>query len=80
VSNAQAARRMLAREPVDLHEIDEILEDIASATGAGESSRLRAMFKRGSRTGSCSISTRSRDVLDCLMTSSTGTAGDDSSP
>ena len=31
LSNAQAAQRMLAREPVDLREIDEILEDIASA-------------------------------------------------
>src|SRR5262249_13359890 len=31
LSNAQAARRMLARQPVDLREIDEILEDIASA-------------------------------------------------
>ena len=49
LSNAQAARRMLAREPVDLGEIDEILADIASADQrAGEViRRLRAMFKRG---------------------------------
>jgi PAS domain S-box-containing protein len=49
LSNAQAARRMLAREPVDLGEIDEILKDIASADQrAGEViRRLRAMFKRG---------------------------------
>ena len=48
LSNAQAARRMLAREPVDLREIDEILEDIASADRrAGEViRRLRAMFRR----------------------------------
>src|SRR5437899_1653762 len=49
LSNAQAARRMLARQPVDLREIDEILEDIASADRrAGEViRRLRAMLKRG---------------------------------
>jgi len=49
LSNAQAARRMLTRQPVDLREIDEILADIASADRrAGEViRRLRAMFKRG---------------------------------
>ena len=49
LSNAQAARRILAREPVDLGEIREILEDIVGDDRrAGEViRRLRAMFKRG---------------------------------
>src|SRR5262247_198043 len=49
LSNAQAARRILAREPVDLDEIRAILEDIAGEDRrAGEViHRLRAMFKRG---------------------------------
>jgi PAS domain S-box-containing protein len=67
LSNAQAARRMLAREPVDLHEIDEILEDIASADRrAGEViRRLRAMFKRGeSNRQLLDLNEITRDVLD----------------
>ena len=67
LSNAQAARRMLAREPVDLHEIDEILEDIASADRrAGEViRRLRAMFKRGeSNPQLLDLNEITRDVLD----------------
>jgi PAS domain S-box-containing protein len=49
LSNAQAARRILAREPVDLDEIRAILEDIVGEDRrAGEViHRLRAMFKRG---------------------------------
>jgi PAS domain S-box-containing protein len=49
LSNAQAARRLLAREPVDLDEIREIVEDIVDDDRrAGEViRRLRAMFKRG---------------------------------
>jgi len=49
LSNAQAARRMLAREPVDLDEIRQIVEDIVEADRrAGEViRRLRAMLKRG---------------------------------
>src|SRR5262245_11008957 len=49
LSNAQAARRLLAREPVDLDEIREIVEDIVGEDRrAGEViRRLRAMFKRG---------------------------------
>jgi len=67
LSNAQAARRMLAREPVDLREIDEILEDIASADRrAGEViRRLRAMFKRGeSNRQLLDLNEITRDVLD----------------
>jgi PAS domain S-box-containing protein len=67
LSNAQAARRMLARQPVDLHEIDEILEDIASADRrAGEViRRLRAMFKRGeSNRQILDLNELTRDVLD----------------
>src|SRR5215510_9640997 len=49
LSNAQAARRLLAREAVDLDEIREIVEDIVDDDRrAGEViRRLRAMFKRG---------------------------------
>jgi PAS domain S-box-containing protein len=49
LSNAQAARRLLAREAVDLDEIREIVEDIVDEDRrAGEViRRLRAMFKRG---------------------------------
>jgi C4-dicarboxylate-specific signal transduction histidine kinase len=49
LSNAQAARRMLVREPVDLDEIREIIDDvIASDQRAGDVIRgLRAMLKRG---------------------------------
>ena len=67
LSNAQAARRMLARQPVDLREIDEILEDIASADRrAGEViRRLRAMFKRGeSNRQLLDLNELTRDVLD----------------
>jgi len=67
LSNAQAARRMLAREPVDLREIDEILEDIASADRrAGEViRRLRAMFRRGeSNRQLLDLNEITRDVLD----------------
>ena len=67
LSNAQAARRMLMRPPVDLREIDEILEDIASADRrAGEViRRLRAMFKRGeSNWQLLDLNEITRDVLD----------------
>ena len=67
LSNAQAARRMLTRQPVDLGEIDEILEDIASADRrAGEViRRLRAMFKRGeSNRQPLDLNEITRDVLD----------------
>ena len=67
LSNAQAARRMLTRQPVDLREIDEILEDIASADRrAGEViRRLRAMFKRGeSNRQLLDLNEITRDVLD----------------
>jgi PAS domain S-box-containing protein len=49
LSNAQAAQRMLAREPVDLTELREILGDIASDDNrAGEViRRLRELFRRG---------------------------------
>jgi PAS domain S-box-containing protein len=49
LSNAQAARRILARDPVDLDEIRAIVEDIVGDDRrAGEViRRLRAMFKRG---------------------------------
>ena len=67
LSNAQAARRMLTRQPVDLREIDEILADIASADRrAGEViRRLRAMFKRGeSNRQLLDLNEVARDVLD----------------
>src|SRR5262249_57484521 len=67
LSNAQAARRMLTRQPVDLREIDEILADIASADRrAGEViRRLRAMFKRGeSNRQLLDLNEVTRDVLD----------------
>ncbi|HKU72127.1 MAG TPA: ATP-binding protein, partial [Burkholderiales bacterium] len=49
LSNAQAARRFLAKDPVDLVEIREIVEDIVeSDKRAGEViRRLRAMLKKG---------------------------------
>jgi two-component system, LuxR family, sensor kinase FixL len=49
LSNAQAAQRMLAREPVDLAEVREILRDIADDDRrAGDViQRLRAMLKKG---------------------------------
>ena len=67
LSNAQAARRMLAHDSVDLREIDEILEDIASADRrAGEViRRLRAMFRRGeSNRQVLDLNEIARDVLD----------------
>jgi PAS domain S-box-containing protein len=49
LSNAQAGQRILAREPVDLAEMREILGDIVAAdTRAGEViRRLRALLQRG---------------------------------
>lgn len=49
LSNAQAAQRILVREPVDLAEVREILSDIVAAdTRAGEViRRLRALLQRG---------------------------------
>ena len=49
LSNAQAALRMLAREPADLDEVREILADIVSEDRrAGDViKRLRALLKRG---------------------------------
>jgi PAS domain S-box-containing protein len=49
LSNAQAARRFLAKDPVDLAEIREIIDDIVeSDKRAGEViRRLRAMLKKG---------------------------------
>src|SRR5262249_21572053 len=67
LSNAQAARRMLTRDPVNLREIDEILEDIASADRrAGEViRRLRAMFRPGeSNRQLLDLNEIARDVLD----------------
>ena len=48
-SNAEAARRMLKRQPPDLEELDEILGDIASEDhrAAQVIRRLRALLKRG---------------------------------
>jgi C4-dicarboxylate-specific signal transduction histidine kinase len=71
LSNAQAARRMLARDPVDLGEIDEILADIASADQrAGEViRRLRAMFKRGeSNRQLLDLNEITREALDFART------------
>jgi PAS domain S-box-containing protein len=49
LSNAQAAQRLLAREPVQLDEVREILDDIAAEDRrAGEViRRLRALLRRG---------------------------------
>lgn len=49
LSNAQAAQRLLAREPVDLPEVRDILRDIADDDRrAGDViQRLRAMLKKG---------------------------------
>jgi PAS domain S-box-containing protein len=49
LSNAQAAQRLLAREPVDLAEVREIMQDIADADRrAGEViRRLRALLRKG---------------------------------
>jgi PAS domain S-box-containing protein len=49
LSNAQAGQRLLARESIDLAEVGQILEDIASDDlRAGEViNRLRALLKRG---------------------------------
>src|SRR5262245_66163660 len=71
LSNAQAARRMLTRQPVDLREIDEILADIASADRrAGEViRRLRAMFRRGeSNRQILDLNEIAHDVLDFART------------
>ncbi|HSE68929.1 MAG TPA: MASE1 domain-containing protein [Gemmatimonadales bacterium] len=48
-SNAEAARRLLRRQPADLQEVDEILGDIASEDqrAAQVIRRLRALLKRG---------------------------------
>jgi PAS domain S-box-containing protein len=48
-SNAQAAQRFLAQEPVDLREIREILDDILSEDRRASEviRRLRAMLKKG---------------------------------
>jgi PAS domain S-box-containing protein len=53
LSNAQAALRFLAREPVDLAELREILQDIADEDRrAGEViRRLRALLRRGETPG-----------------------------
>src|SRR4030095_8671750 len=67
LSNAQAARRMLAREPVDLREIDEILEDIASAARRAREviRRLRAMCRREeSNRQLLDLNDITREVLD----------------
>jgi two-component system sensor kinase FixL len=49
LSNAQAAQRLLARDPSDITEVRDILKDIVEADRrAGEViRRLRAMFKKG---------------------------------
>jgi two-component system, LuxR family, sensor kinase FixL len=49
LSNAQTAQRLLARETIDIPELREILDDIASEDKrAGEViRRLRALFKKG---------------------------------
>jgi two-component system, LuxR family, sensor kinase FixL len=49
LSNAQAAQRMLAREPADLAEVREILHDIAAddRRAGAVIQRLRAMLKKG---------------------------------
>lgn len=49
LSNAQAGQRLMAREPVDMQEVREILADIVEQDKrAGEViHRLRALFKRG---------------------------------
>jgi two-component system sensor kinase FixL len=49
LSNADAARRLLANEPLDREELGEILEDIASEDrrAADVIRQLRAFFKRG---------------------------------
>src|SRR5262249_45458672 len=49
LSNADAARHLLKRQPVDLEELAEILEDIASQDrrAADVISRLRALLRRG---------------------------------
>ncbi|RYD37466.1 MAG: sensor histidine kinase [Verrucomicrobiaceae bacterium] len=61
LSNAQAAQRMLSREPLDVPELTDILTDIVSADRrAGEViQRLRALLKRGE----CLFAPESLNVL-----------------
>ena len=49
LSNAQAARRLLRRQPADLEELDEIMQDIAADDwrAAAVIQRLRALLRRG---------------------------------
>ncbi len=49
LNNAQAGQRLLAREPIDLAEVGQILEDIASddLRGGEVITRLRALLKKG---------------------------------
>ena len=66
LSNAQAAQRLLAREPSDLAEVREILHDIAEDDRrAGEViQRLRAMLKKdGSKATLLDLSEVAREVL-----------------
>lgn len=52
LANAQAARRFMSHQPIDLHEIREILDDIVDEDKrAGDViRRLRALFKKGEPT------------------------------
>jgi two-component system sensor kinase FixL len=67
LSNAQAAQRLLAREPLDLTEVREILADIvAEDKRAGEViRRLRALLKKGeTQLQALDLNTVTSEVLD----------------
>ncbi|MBE2242592.1 MAG: PAS domain-containing protein [Burkholderiaceae bacterium] len=71
LANAEAARRMLARSPVDVVELRAICDDIVSADhlAAEVIRRLGGLFKRGERASApLEFDALVRDTLDLLRT------------
>jgi C4-dicarboxylate-specific signal transduction histidine kinase len=72
LANAQAAQQMLRREPLDLAELREIVDDIATADrGAADViRRLGALFRRGeSSLAPLDLNDVVRDTLEIMRTS-----------
>ena len=71
LSNAEAAQKMLQRDPVDLAELREICDDIVAEDhrAAAVIRRLGALFKRGSpKLVPLDVNELARDTLDLMRT------------
>ena len=71
LGNAEAAQKMLAREPVDVPELKEICKDIVTEDhrAAEVISRLRTLFKRGRlHLGPLDLNELIRETLDLVRT------------